>query len=162
VADWRERLRWPLPIALILTAAACISLGAIFDISALTIVGVFSAVLGPFLLLDALGWTKDPILRPPDPAEVRVKKLLEALAETTKVIGAIEREVADRGRLAERLQQDVARNQELLALKSEEVEAVAQTFRSEVRRESRRSFLASLLLNAFFFGLGVLVTVLLT
>lgn len=32
----------------------------------------------------------------------------------------------------------------------------------EVRREGRRSFVASLLVNALFFGLGVLVTVLLT
>jgi hypothetical protein len=67
-----------------------------------------------------------------------------------------------RSRLAERLQDDVARHRELLALDRQEVEAVAQTFRLEVRREGRRSFVASLLVNAIFFGLGVLVTVLLT
>jgi hypothetical protein len=162
VAQWRERLRWPLPIALILIAAICLPLGIVFDLSGLVAIGVAAAVVGGLLLLDAFGLTTDPILRPQDPAEVRVKRLLDALAETTKVIAAVESEVAARSKLAERLQEDIARNRELIALDRPEVEAVAQTFRLEVRREGRRTLLENILLNAFFFGLGVLVTFLLT
>jgi t-SNARE complex subunit (syntaxin) len=157
----RERAKWPLPIGLALVAAVSIPVGFTLGVDALQLIGLFSAISAPILAADAMGWTK-PILRPPDPAEERVKRLVEALTEATQVISAIEREVSARSVLAERLQKDVARHQELLALDRQEVEAVAQTFRLEVRRESRRSFFASLLLNAFFFGLGILVTVLLT
>ncbi len=101
MANWRERLRWPLPIALILTAAICLPLGAVYTIDALTIIGVSAAIVGLLLLLDAAGWTKDPILRPKDPAQEQVKRLLEALAEATNVISAIESEVAARSRLAD-------------------------------------------------------------
>jgi hypothetical protein len=112
VAQWRERLRWPLPIALTVIAAICLPLGVVLNTSALAVVGVFAAIVGGILLLDAFGWTTDPILRPQDPAEVRVKRLLDALAETTKVIGAVESEVAARSKLAERLQKDIARHRE--------------------------------------------------
>jgi len=77
-------------------------------------------------------------------------------------IAEIEREVKARSALAERLQEDVERHRELLKLNRSEVDAVAQTLGVEVRREGRRSFWVSLAINAAFFGLGVLVTLLLT
>lgn len=119
-------------------------------------------VLGSWFTLDAIGLTKESLLRAPDPAEDRVRQLVAALTESSRVIAAIEREVKARGELAERLQADVRRHQELLALNRPEVEAVAQTFRLEVRREGRRGFWISLLVNAIFFGLGVAVTLFLS
>jgi hypothetical protein len=91
-----------------------------------------------------------------------VKRLVAALTESTRVMAEIQREVTARSALAERLQRDVERHQELLALNREEVEAVAQTLRVEVQREGRRSFWAGVLVNAFFFGLGIVVTLLVT
>jgi hypothetical protein len=44
VAQWRERLRWPLPIALILIAAICLPLGIVLNVSALAVIGVTAAV----------------------------------------------------------------------------------------------------------------------
>lgn len=113
--------------------------------------------LGFISTMDALGLMKPSLLRPPDPAEDRIRRLIEALAEATRVIAAIEREVRARGELAARLQADVRRHEELLALNSDEVEAVAQTFRYEVQRQGRRGFWIGVLVNAIFFGLGVVL-----
>jgi hypothetical protein len=159
--SWRERLKWPLPIALAVVAAVCIPLGAVFNVDLLLVIGIPAAIFALVLVGDATGYTQ-PLLRPPDPAEVRVKKLVEALSESTKVITQIEREVKARGALAERLQADIERNRGLLQLNAVEVEAVAQTFRSEVRTEGRRSLLANVILSAFFFALGIVVTILFT
>jgi hypothetical protein len=78
------------------------------------------------------------------PAEERVKRLVKALGEATTVIAAIEKEVSARRDVADRLQRDIARHRELLKLDRQEVEAVAQTLRIEMRQESQRSFLVSL------------------
>jgi hypothetical protein len=157
----RERLRWPFPIALLVFAAAALPVGFAVPITTFQVLGMASGIFGIVLIGDALGLTQ-PILRPPDPAEVRVKKLIGALTESTKVIAEIEKEVKARGSLVERLQGDIERHRELLKLNQAEVEAVAQTFRAEVRTEGRRTLLANVLMSAFFFGLGVLVTVLLS
>lgn len=125
------------------------------------VVFVFAGVLAVYFTLDAFGLTKEHILTPRPPAEDRVQRLVAALSESTTVISEIEREVRARGELAKRLQADVERHQELLALNREEVEAVAQTLREEVRREGRRGFWVGVLVNAIFFGLGVGVTLLL-
>jgi hypothetical protein len=161
VRDLRQRLKWPLPSALVVVAAACLSVGVVLNIGGLTAVGVFAAIVGGLLILDALG-ISEPILRPPDPARVRVKRLTDSLAESTKVIAEIEKEVKARSDLVERLEADEKRHRELLALSRAEVEAVAQTLRTEVSREGRRSMLVGLLINAVFFGLGIVVTLLLT
>ena len=84
---------------------------------------------------------------PAPAAENRVKKLTDALTEATNVIAEIEREVEARTKLAERLQKDVQRHQELLKLNRTEVEAVTQTFRMEVKSEGRRAFWLNLFIN---------------
>jgi hypothetical protein len=98
----------------------------------------------------------------PDPAVERVRKLVTALAESTKVIAEIEREVKARSALAERLERDVERHRQLLQLNREEVEAVAQMLRVEMRQEGRRSMWVGVFVNAVFFALGVAATLLLT
>ena len=42
--------------------------------------------------------------------------------------------------------------------KRPEIEAVAVLLRSELQKESKRSFLNNFLVNLFFFGLGVIAT----
>jgi hypothetical protein len=159
----RERLRWPAPIAFGLICAGCFVLNVWLDLgNALVIPGIVAGVLAFFLVLDALKMLEEPILRPRDPAVDQVKRLVKALAESTRVIAEIEREVQARSNLAKRLQADVKRHRELLELNRSEVEAVAQTLRVEVQREGRRGFWASVVVNAIFFGLGIVVTLLLT
>ena len=149
------------PVSLWLATGVALLFAATTDLGWITIVIVASGVLAIAFTFDALGLTDDSILRPPDPAVERVRRLVDALAESTKVIAAIEQEVKVRERLAERLQTDVQRRQELLALNRQEVEAVAQTFRLAVRREGWRGFWIGVGVNAFFFGLGVAATLLL-
>jgi hypothetical protein len=148
------------PILLAVIAGVCLSFGFPLDITALQVIGVTAAVVGGVFVLDALGILEEPILRPRDPAVDQVKKLVKALAESTRVMAEIEREVKARSALAERLEADVERHRELLALNRSEVEAVAQTLRTEVHREGRRSLWTGLFINAAFFGLGILVTLL--
>lgn len=38
--SWRQRLRWPVPVGLIVVAAVCLPLGEVFDITALSLVGL--------------------------------------------------------------------------------------------------------------------------
>jgi hypothetical protein len=102
------------------------------------------------------------ILGKRDPTSDRVKKLTTALAGSIEVIEAIREEVEANQRLADRLQADVQTHRELLRLNQSEVEAVAQVVAGEVRREGRRGLYFSIVLNALFFGLGVLVTLLVT
>ena len=95
---------------------------------------------------------------PPQPVEDRVDSLVAALRESTTLIGEIENEIAARSELARRLTADIHRHRELLKLNREEVEAVAQTLRVEVRAEGRRGFRLNILVGAIFFVLGVVVT----
>jgi hypothetical protein len=126
-----------------------------YHVTGLQIPGIILAIMGVYTLLDAIGRTEDPWLGPRPTAEDRVKTLLAALSDSTKVIREIERELKARSALAERLQSDVARHEELLNLNREEVEAVAQTLRIEVRREGRRGFWLSIATHTVFFGLGI-------
>lgn len=153
---------WPVPIVLGLVAVPCLGIGFGFSVHPLQLIGVIAGVFGFVLTLDALGLTESSVLRLPDPTAVRVEKLTGALSEATALIAEIEKEVKARKALADQLGQDVERGRNLLKLNREEVEAVAQTFRAEVRREGRRSLLMSIVINAVFFGLGVLVTLILT
>src|SRR4051794_41046867 len=85
----------------------------------------------------------------------RIPKLTNALRESTRIASEVEREIATRSQAVEKLRQE----QELLELDREQVEAVAQTLRGELRREGKRSFWISVAQNMVFFGLGVLATV---
>jgi hypothetical protein len=147
-----------------LAAAALISVGAVFEIDGVLAAGIVLGFIVLLLLNDYffVGERGGQILGRGEPTRGRVHKLIEALSEATRVMDAIRREVEVNQRLVDRLQADVKTHEQLLALHSSEVEAVAQVVAGEVRREGRRGLYAGFLVNAFFFGLGVLVTLLLT
>ncbi len=160
----RIRYQWVVPVALGIAGVVMIPVGAVLGVNGVTIPGVF---LGVF----ALAYTQDyfyvgrdggQLLGKRDPTRDRVKKLTTALAGSIEVIEAIRQEVDANQRLVDRLQADVETHKELLRLHQSEVEAVAQVVAGEVRREGRRGLYFSFVLNAVFFGLGVLVTLLLT
>lgn len=150
-----------MPSALLLVGGAGVTVAAITAGTPLpgwSIAFVSCLILGALATLDAFGLVKDGPLGPRKPAEDRVRDLVAALSESTKVMAEIEREVKARGELADRLQADVKRHEELLKLNRAEVEAVAQTFRTEVHREGMRGFWYQAVLNVIFFAAGVLVT----
>lgn len=159
----RIRHQWVVPVTLGLLGAILIPLGVVLHLGGITVPGVFAGIFALALTLDYFFIAEDsnPILGRRDPTRDRVKKLVAALSESTKVMEAIRREVDSNQQLVDRLQADVQTHQ-LLGLDRNEVEAVAQVVASEVRREGRRGLYVTLALNLLFFGLGVLVTLLIT
>lgn len=130
------------------------------NITGIEVPGVFAGIFAFLLTLDyfSVGEGGAQILGRRDPTRDRVQKLITALSESTKVMEAIRREIDANQKMVDRLQADVKTHEQLLALHRSEVEAVAQVVAGEVRREGRRSLYMALAINAFFFGLGVLVT----
>jgi len=88
--------------------------------------------------------------------EDKITTFTENLKNSLSVISEIEVEVEKRSEIAERLKKDVQRYEQLKALSQSQVEAVAQTIRSEITHESKRSILRNAIITfvialAFFF-----------
>jgi len=93
--------------------------------------------------------------------EDRITTLTENLISSSSVISEIETEIEKRTEIAEKLKNDVQRYEQLRELNQPQVEAIAQTMRSEIMRESRKSIWRNAIITfvvalAFFF-LGFLV-----
>ncbi|MBR9883447.1 MAG: hypothetical protein GYB21_07210 [Oceanospirillales bacterium] len=91
--------------------------------------------------------------------EDRIKRLANNLREATSAISEIEAELKERHALAEKVKSDYERYQKLAGLKRDEVEAVVQALRGELREEGTKSLWKSAIINLVFFIAGVLVTV---
>lgn len=98
--------------------------------------------------------------------EERVRTLGDALADSARAIDEIEKETRARQQLVAALEADAKRYEQIRELHRDEVEAVAQLVRSEVRTEhnraSKRQFWLSFLQNLLFFAAGVGGTLLLS
>jgi hypothetical protein len=90
--------------------------------------------------------------------EDRIKKLTSALTQSTKFISQIEEEIKKRAELADRLKADVDRYKKLCSVRSDEVEAIAQTLRFELQKEGRKSFWSGVFVNAIFFVVGAITS----
>jgi hypothetical protein len=84
----------------------------------------------------------------------RLRVLVGSLNQASTSVGEIEREIRSRQELVDRLR----REQRLLELNRDEVDAVAQALGGEVKREGRKTFWMGVAQNGVFFGLGVGVT----
>ena len=83
--------------------------------------------------------------------ERRIDRLTRTLRESAQVVSEMESEIERRQGLVERLR----REQQLLELSRDEVEAVAQALRGELRREGRKAFWLNVAQGAVFFLLGL-------
>lgn len=92
----------------------------------------------------------------------RTARLSRALTEAIDVIEEFRSEISQGQRAAAQLQQDIEQYEEIARLKRDDVEAVAQVLRSELRVESGRSFRRDLLMNGGFLLLGGGLSLLLT
>ena len=93
--------------------------------------------------------------------ENRIATLTENLKSSSSVISEIEAEIGKRSEIAERLKNDVQRYEQLRELNQSQVEAIAQTIRSEITGESRKSIwrnaLITFVIALVFFFLGLWV-----
>ncbi|PLX59581.1 hypothetical protein [Sedimenticola selenatireducens] len=91
--------------------------------------------------------------------EERISRLTRNLKEATTAISEIESELKERHALAEKVKADYERYEKLASLKEEEVEAVMQALRGELREEGAKSLWKSAAINLVFFLAGVAVTI---
>jgi len=96
--------------------------------------------------------------RRPETLENRISKLSGALKESSRLVAEVEGEIQKRQALVTELQQDADRYQRLVSLHQEQVEAVAQLLKGELRKEGRRSFWSGVIVNFIFFCLGALLS----
>ena len=71
--------------------------------------------------------------------EDRITSLTGNLKSSSSVISEIQTEIEKRGEIAQKLKADVQRYEQLRELNQPQVEAIAQTIRSEISGESRKS-----------------------
>ena len=86
--------------------------------------------------------------------EQRIDKLTTALKESSRLVSEVESEIQSRQRLVSELQQDAERYKNLITLNQEQVDAVAQVLKGELRKEGRKSFWLGVFVNFVFFLLG--------
>jgi transcriptional regulator NrdR family protein len=88
--------------------------------------------------------------------EGRIITLTENLKSSLSVISDIEAEIQNRAKIVEKLRNDAQLYEQLRELSQSQVEAVAQTIRSEITHESKKSVLRNAIITfvialAFFF-----------
>jgi hypothetical protein len=94
----------------------------------------------------------------PETLEARISTLTKSLKESAQLISSIEEEVSQRQALVERLQHDADEAKKLSSLNSDQVAAVAQVLRGELRSESRFGFWVTALTNLVFAILGASIS----
>jgi len=92
----------------------------------------------------------------------RIERLTKSLTEATHLVGNIQNEIEERHKLVTKLQRDIDTYNKIASLKSDEVEAVAQVLRSELKSEGKKSFWQGVAINFVFFALGAILTLLTT
>ena len=90
-----------------------------------------------------------------------LKSSADTLSESITALSEIEDEMGKKRLLADKLQREIDHSTRIAALTRKEVDAVAYVMGGVVRREERRSFWKSLLVNFLFYAAGVTTTILL-
>jgi hypothetical protein len=91
--------------------------------------------------------------------EERINKLTYSLRESSALVGQIESEIQERSALVQKLKNDAETYEQIAKLKASEVEAVAQLFRGELKKEGQRSFWQSVGMNFLFYVLGAITSI---
>ena len=118
-----------------------------------------------FTVLGGIGfgiWTQERDLRlNPDSRQQRIQELTSALQRSMGTLEMIKREIEDGNALLDELENRAKVTQELSRLDDRQVIAVTEQIRAELRAEGRRGLLRDVLLGIIWFGLGVVVALLL-
>lgn len=121
--------------------------------------GAFVAMFGMVLITISVTVIERSIFTPPPKIELeqKIKSLTEALNSSARTIAEIENEITERKNLVDRLQADAALAQKLSAVNKDQVQAIAQTLKSELERQERSGFWTSQFQNFAYTCLGVLL-----
>jgi transcriptional regulator NrdR family protein len=117
-------------------------------------IGTSAAISG---LVAILSYRREQKRRKEAPTlEDRIRTLTQNLESASGAISEIESEISRRNEIAEKLKNDMERYEQLRELNQPQVEAIAQTIRSEITSESRKSIWRNAIVNfaialAFFF-----------
>lgn len=90
--------------------------------------------------------------------EEEISTLTKSLNDSARLISDIEQEISQRQALVERLQRDADEAKKLSTLNSDQVAAVAQALRGELRSEDRSGFWVTALTNLVFAILGASIS----
>ena len=90
----------------------------------------------------------------------RITKLTTSLQDALSLIDSIRRDIEDRQETLRQLESRATYQREVSKLTEVEATAVSSLLQDELHRQERTSFIRSVLLGAFFFGLGVAASVL--
>lgn len=121
------------------------------------IVGILTAIASGFLklFLPTKANVKEPTLQD------RISDLTKNLESAVAVVTDIEAEISKRKNLAKQLETDIERYNKLKEINQAQVEAIAQTLRIPLLKESRKSMvingLVSFAIALIFFAIGYLV-----
>ena len=120
------------------------------------VVGIGAAVSGLTALLSY--WREQKRGREAPTLEDRIKTLTQNLGSASAAISEIEAEIQNRTKIVEKLRNDVQLYEQLRKLSQSQVEAVAQTIRSEITHESKKSIWRNAMMTfgvaLIFFFLG--------
>jgi len=91
----------------------------------------------------------------------RISNLTKNLESSATVITEIEAEISKRKSLAQQLETDIERDKKLKEISKDQVEAIAQTLRIPLVKESRKSLIINAIITfvvaLVFFAIGYLV-----
>lgn len=93
--------------------------------------------------------------------ESRLEELAQAMQRSSLLVVEVEAALTARRTAVEKLRLEAETAQQLQNLTLEQREAVATVLRAEVTREGKKVLWQGALVNAVFFGLGILVSMLL-
>lgn len=91
----------------------------------------------------------------PSNLPAKVQTLTASLNTAAQVIGQIEAEIKQRQELVQQLERDADQASKLAALNKDQLDAVAQVLRTEIRSDERQNFWTAQLLAFFYAALGV-------
>ena len=86
--------------------------------------------------------------------EDRINKLTDALRESSHLVTEVEKEIQSRQQLVIELKNDAEKYKNLVSINQEQVDAVAQLLKGELRKEGSKSFWKGVAINFVFFILG--------
>jgi hypothetical protein len=85
----------------------------------------------------------------------KIQTLTASLNSASQAIGQIENEIKQRQELVQKLEKEADTASKIAALNKEQMDAVAQVLRSEIKSDERQNFWGAQLLAFFYAALGV-------
>jgi hypothetical protein len=112
---------------------------------------VFAAASIGFATSGIQHWLKPPVADLPS----RISTLTASLKGAADTIGQIEEEIKQREGLVQRLEEQADTAKKLSAMNKDQLDAVAQVLRGEIRRDERQNFWNAQVLAFFYAAVGV-------